>query len=50
METVTAPAAGRAAESSTQSKTIADLMPLAAERHGALKAVTYKDASGEWVS
>jgi long-chain acyl-CoA synthetase len=50
METVTAPAAGSAAESSTHSKTIADLMPLAAERHGDLRAVTYKDESGQWVS
>ncbi|HEX6587054.1 MAG TPA: long-chain fatty acid--CoA ligase [Solirubrobacterales bacterium] len=50
METVTAPAAGSAAESSTHSKTIADLMPLAAERHGDLRAVTYKDGSGQWIS
>jgi long-chain acyl-CoA synthetase len=50
METATAPAAGSAAESSTHSKTCADLMPLAAERHGDLRAVTYKDSSGEWVS
>ena len=50
METVTASAPGAAAESSTQSKTIADLAPLAAERHGDLKAVTYKDSSGQWIS
>ncbi len=50
METATAPAAGSAAESSTHSKTIADLMPLAAERHGDLRAVTYKDGSGQWIS
>jgi long-chain acyl-CoA synthetase len=50
METATAPAAPSAAESSTQSKTIADLMPLAAERHSDLPAVTYKDESGQWVS
>src|SRR5215211_7292915 len=50
METATAPAAGSAAESSTHSKTCADLVPLAAERHGDLRAVTYKDSSGEWVS
>jgi long-chain acyl-CoA synthetase len=50
METATVAAAGRAAESSTNSKTVADLAPLAAERHGDLPAVTYKDSSGEWVS
>ncbi|HEU4979669.1 MAG TPA: long-chain fatty acid--CoA ligase [Solirubrobacterales bacterium] len=50
METLTAPAAGSAAESSTQSKTLADLMPLAAERYGDLRAVTYKDESGQWIS
>ena len=50
METATAPAPSAAAESSTHSKTIADLVPLAAERHGDLKAVTYKDSSGQWVS
>ncbi len=50
METATVAAPGSAAESSTQSKTCADLAPLAAERHGDLPAVTYKDAGGEWVS
>jgi long-chain acyl-CoA synthetase len=50
METATAPAAGSAAESSTHSNTCADLMPLAAERHADLRAVTYKDESGQWVS
>jgi long-chain acyl-CoA synthetase len=50
METATAPAPGAAAESSTHSKTIADLASLAAERHGDLMAVTYKDSSGQWVS
>jgi long-chain acyl-CoA synthetase len=50
METATVAPAGGAAESSTNSKTCADLMPLAAERHSNLAAVTYKDASGEWVS
>ena len=44
METATAPAPGAAAESSTHSKTIADLVPLAAELHSDLKAVTYKDS------
>ena len=54
METATAgaatPVAGDAAEQSTGSKTIADLLPLAAERHADLRAVTYKDPSGQWVS
>ncbi len=43
-------AAGSGSESSTHSKTCADLMPLAAERHADLAAVTYKDDSGDWVS
>jgi long-chain acyl-CoA synthetase len=50
METATAPTTASAAESSTNSRTIADLMPLAAKRHADLKAVTYKDESGQWVS
>src|SRR3954453_2101030 len=50
METATVAETGSAAESSTQSKTIADLAPLAAERHADLPAVTYKDESGKWVS
>jgi long-chain acyl-CoA synthetase len=50
METATAAAPGSAAESSTQSKTCADLAPLAAKRHADLPAVTYKDAAGQWVS
>ncbi|HEX3292964.1 MAG TPA: AMP-dependent synthetase/ligase [Solirubrobacterales bacterium] len=50
METATVAATGSAAESSTGSKTVADLAPLAAERHGDLPAATYKDASGQWVS
>ncbi len=50
MESATIAAGGSAAESSTQSKTIADLAPLAAQRHGDLQAVTYKDESGQWVS
>jgi long-chain acyl-CoA synthetase len=50
METATVATAGDAVESSTNSKTVADLAPLAAERHADLPAVTYKDASGEWVS
>jgi long-chain acyl-CoA synthetase len=50
MESATIAAAGSAAESSTNSKTCADLMPLAAERHADLAAVTYKDPSGQWIS
>ena len=50
MESATIAPTGSAAESSTNSKTCADLMPLAAERHGDLAAVTYKDDSGKWVS
>ncbi len=50
METATVAATGSAAESGTNSKTCADLMPLAAERHADLPAVTYKDSSGQWVS
>ncbi len=50
METATVAPTGSAAESSTNSKTCADLMPLAAERHADLAAVTYKDPSGQWVS
>src|SRR5258708_23951690 len=50
METATVTANGTAAESSTHSKTCADLAPLAAERHADLPAVTYKDADGQWVS
>src|SRR3954453_22987337 len=50
METATVAETGSPAESSPQSKTIADLAPLAAERHADLPAVTYKDESGKWVS
>jgi long-chain acyl-CoA synthetase len=50
METATVAATGSAAESSTNSKTCADLIPLAAQRHVDLTAVTYKDDSGQWVS
>src|SRR5512146_2087546 len=50
METATVAATGSAAESSTNSKTCADLAPLAAQRHADLPAVTYKDAGGQWVS
>jgi long-chain acyl-CoA synthetase len=31
------------------SRTIADLLPLAARAHGSRRAILYKDASGEWV-
>ena len=44
METVTA-----SAPVSTGSKTVADLLPLAAERHAPTAAVKYKDESGQWV-
>jgi len=50
METATVAATGSAAESSTHSKTVADLASLAAERHADLPAVTYKDPSGQWIS
>ena len=40
METATVTESGSAAESSTGSKTCADLMPLAAQRHADLTAVT----------
>src|SRR6187399_3673374 len=50
MESATIAAAGSTSDSGTHSKTCADLMPLAAERHADLSAITYKDASGEWVS
>ena len=50
METATVAPTGSTAESSTNSKTCADLMPLAAQRHADLAAVTYKDDSGHWVS
>jgi long-chain acyl-CoA synthetase len=50
METATAPTAESAADASTRSNTIADLLPLAAQRHAALSAITYKDDSGKWVS
>jgi long-chain acyl-CoA synthetase len=37
-------------ESSTGSKTIADLLPLAARLHGSRPAIRYKDESGGWVT
>jgi long-chain acyl-CoA synthetase len=50
METATASAPGTAAGKGTGAKTIADLLPLAAQKYGTKRAVTYKDASGQWVS
>jgi long-chain acyl-CoA synthetase len=50
METATASAPGTAAGKGTGAKTIADLLPLAAQKYGPKRAVTYKDASGQWVS
>src|SRR5215208_1810249 len=46
METATVEA-GTAAESG--SRTVADLLPIAAREHGSKRAVTYKDESGAWV-
>ncbi len=40
----------QATEVATGSKTLADLLPLAARKHGPAKAVMYKDASGQWVT
>ncbi len=45
MELATAPAA----QSGVNSKTIADLLPLAAREHAAEEAVRFKDESGSWV-
>jgi long-chain acyl-CoA synthetase len=39
-----------AAESSTGASTLADLLPLAARKHGPRRAVLYKDDSGRWAS
>jgi long-chain acyl-CoA synthetase len=50
METATVERSREATEAATGSKTIADLLPLAAEKHGAKPAVMYADASGQWVS
>ncbi|MGZ5388049.1 MAG: AMP-dependent synthetase/ligase [Solirubrobacterales bacterium] len=50
METATAAGPGSAAGKGTGAKTIADLLPLAARKYAAKKAVTHKDASGQWVS
>ena len=49
MEQATAPAAGESdALLGTGSKTIADLLPLAARRYGDAPAVMFKDESGAW--
>ncbi len=51
MEQATAPAAGRSVpERGTGSRTIADLLPLAAARYGDAPAVMYKEESGAWVT
>jgi long-chain acyl-CoA synthetase len=46
METATIPAT----EAATGARTIADLLPLAVEKHGSKPAVKHKDASGKWVT
>ena len=40
----------QATEVATGSKTLADLLPAAARKHGPAKAVMHKDASGQWVT
>src|SRR3954453_5227605 len=49
MQAATATAEALPAEG-VGSRTIADLLPLAARKHGARRAILYKDDSGEWVS
>jgi long-chain acyl-CoA synthetase len=39
-----------AMEAATGSKTIADLLPMAAQKHGPRRAILHKDDSGKWVS
>ena len=39
-----------ATDVATGSKTLADLFPLAIQKHGPKRAVMYKDASGQWVT
>jgi long-chain acyl-CoA synthetase len=48
METATATAVPAAARG-TNSKTIADLLPMAVAKHGDRRAILFKDESGEWV-
>ncbi len=53
MEQATAPAAGAergSPERGTGSKTIADLLPLAARRYGDAPAIMFKDEGGTWVT
>jgi len=38
-----------ASQSATECKTIADLLPLAAAKHGTKRAILFKDESGDWV-
>ena len=50
MESATASPPATGTPEGTGSKTIADLLPLAARKHADKRAVTYKDPSGQWVS
>jgi long-chain acyl-CoA synthetase len=50
METATVDSSREATAAATGSKTIADLLPLAASKHGPKRAVLYSDGSGSWVS
>jgi long-chain acyl-CoA synthetase len=51
MEQATAPQPASAeARPGTGSNTLADLLPLSAERYGTGRAVMYKDDSGDWVA
>jgi long-chain acyl-CoA synthetase len=50
METATVETLREATEAATGSETIADLLPRAAEKHGAKTAVLYKEESGQWGS
>jgi long-chain acyl-CoA synthetase len=46
MEQATAPTTG----ASTESRTIADLLPLAAQKHASKEAVKFKDEAGNWIT
>src|SRR5262245_32061609 len=48
MESATAETA--ATRDVTGSKTLADLFPLAVQKHGPKRAIMYKDPSGQWVT
>jgi len=50
VESATATPPATEVSKGTGSKTIADLLPMAVRTHGAKRAVTYKDLSGQWVS